>query len=94
MSKKKKGKKPFQSPPNQDGGLSKKILDIFKSQPEKSFDFKVILDKLKIEDTKTRNKVIRLLGQLTAKGQLKHVDDKKFQFNGLDDFHTGIIDMP
>ena len=93
MSRKKKGKKPFQSSPNQDGGLSKKILDIFKSQHEKSFDFKVILDKLKIEDTKTRNKVIRLLGQLTAKGQLKQVDDKKFQFDALEDFHTGIIDM-
>ncbi|MBZ9652837.1 ribonuclease R [Psychroflexus montanilacus] len=93
MSKKKKGKKPFQASPDRDGGLSKKILDIFKSQPEKSFDFKIILEKLKIEDTKTRNKVIRLLGQLTAKGQLKNVEDKKFQFDGLEDFHTGIIDM-
>jgi ribonuclease R/exosome complex exonuclease DIS3/RRP44 len=93
MSKKKRGKKPFQTPADQDGGLSRKILDIFKSQPEQSFDFKIILDKLKIEDTKTRNKVIRLLGQLTAKGQLKHVEDKKFQFDGLEDFHTGIIDM-
>ena len=93
MSKKKKGKKPFQAPANPDGGLSKKILDLFKKQSEKSFDYKYVLEKLKIEDTKTRNKVIRLLGQLTAKGQLKHVEDKKFQFDGLEDFHTGIIDM-
>ena len=93
MSKKKKGKKPFQTPGNPDGGLSRKILDIFKRQSDKSFDYKTILEKLKVEDTKTRNKVIRLLGQLTAKGQLKHVADKKFQFDAEEDFHTGIIDM-
>lgn len=93
MSKKKKGKKSFQASPDRDGGLSKKILDLFKKQPEKSLDFNYVLDQLKIEDTKTRNKVIRLLGQLTAKGQLKKVDDKKFQFDALEDFYTGIIDM-
>ncbi|MFD0931839.1 ribonuclease R [Psychroflexus salinarum] len=93
MSKKKKDKKSFQASPDRDGGLSKKILDIFKKQPEKSVDFHYVLEKLKIEDTKTRNKVIRLLGQLTAKGQLKKVDDKKFQFDAVEDFHTGIIDM-
>ena len=93
MSKKKKGKKPFQSAPEKDGGLLKKILDLFKKQPEKGFDFKYILEKLKIDDTKTRNSVIRLLGQLTAKGQLKQIEDKQFQFAAIDDFHTGIIDM-
>lgn len=93
MSKKKKGKKSFQTSPDRDGVLSKKILDLFKKQPEKGLDFNYVLDQLKIEDTKTRNKVIRLLGQLTAKGQLKKVDDKKFQFDAVEDFYTGIIDM-
>lgn len=93
MSKKKKGKKPFHTSDQADGGLSKKILDIFKKQSDQNFDFKTILEKLKIDDTKTRNKVIRLLGQMTAKGQLKQVGDKKFQFDAEEDFHTGIIDM-
>ncbi|WP_127845981.1 ribonuclease R [Psychroflexus aestuariivivens] len=93
MSKNNKRKKSTHARPGNDDGLSRKILNIFKNKPDQAFDFQYISEKLNIKDTKTRNKVIRLLGQLTAKDQLKQVDNKKFQINATDNFYTGTLDM-
>lgn len=93
MSKNNKRKKSTHARPGNEDGLSRKILNIFKNKPDQAFDFQYILEKLNITDTKTRNKVIRLLGQLTAKDQLQQVDNKKFQINGNENFYVGTIDM-
>jgi len=84
MSKKKKS----------DRNIRGKVLNIFKENPGKLFNYKQIASKLKIKDTQKRNSVIKAMGELNA---FKIIDQKspgKYVFI-LDnkDFVEGIIEM-
>lgn len=70
-----------------------KILRIFKSNENESFNYKEIASRLNVDDAKSRNRIIRTLAQQTAKGKLKETSRGKFQFNGSSDFYEGSIDM-
>ncbi len=84
MSKKKKS----------DRNIRGKVLNIFKENPGKLFNYKQIASKLKIKDTQKRNSVIKAMGELN---DFKIIDQKspgKYVFI-LDnkDFVEGIIEM-
>ena len=57
MSKKKK----------KDRNIRGKVLNIFKENPSKLFNYKQIASRLNIKDTQKRNSVIKAWGNLTLK---------------------------
>lgn len=73
--------------------LTEKILRIFRANEGKDFNYKQIAARLEVTDTKTRNRIIRTLAQLTAKQKLVQVSRGSFQFNGSSDMYEGVIDM-
>ncbi|MGB2087029.1 MAG: ribonuclease R [Psychroflexus salarius] len=73
--------------------FSQKVLSFFRQHRDKSYSFNQIADLLDLKDTKTRNRLIRLLGQLTAKGQLKQDQNHHFSLNTKDHLYTGKVDM-
>ncbi len=73
--------------------LTEKILRIFRANDTKHFNYKQIAARLEVTDTKTRNRIIRTLAQLTAKQKLVQVSRGNFQFNGTSDMFEGVVDM-
>ncbi len=73
--------------------FSQKILNILRKQPTKGFKFPQIAEKLNANDTKTRNRIIRTLGELTAKKKLIQNQSGQFQFNDTSNVFEGIVDM-
>lgn len=65
----------------------------FLKNKDKTYDFKQLADILELKDTKTRNRLIRLLGQMTAKNELTQIDAEHFKFNTADAIYTGKVDM-
>ncbi|RRO20121.1 ribonuclease R [Flavobacteriaceae bacterium 14752] len=73
--------------------LSQKILNILRKQPTKGFKFPQIAEKLDANDTKTRNRIIRTLGELTSKKKLVQTQSGQFQFNDTSNVFEGVVDM-
>jgi ribonuclease R/exosome complex exonuclease DIS3/RRP44 len=73
--------------------FSQKILNILRKQPTKGFKFPQIAEKLNAKDTKTRNRIIRTLGELTAKKKLVQTQSGQFQFNDTSNVFEGVVDM-
>jgi len=73
--------------------FSQKILNILRKQPTKGFKFPQIAEKLNANDTKTRNRIIRTLGELTAKKKLVQTQSGQFQFNDTSNIFEGEVDM-
>lgn len=73
--------------------LSQKILNILRKQPTKGFKFPQIAEKLNANDTKTRNRIIRILGELTSKKKLVQTQSGQFQFNDTSNVFEGVVDM-
>ncbi len=85
--KKKKGSKTKFS------NLSQSVLNVLKSDSDKSFNYKQICAKLGITDSSGRNQVIKRLHQLKSKGKLEETDRGKFQIIKAIDYYTGKIDI-
>ena len=84
MSKKKK----------KDRNIRGKVLNIFKENPTKLFNYKQIASKLNIKDTQKRNSVIKAMGQLNAQKIINQRSPGKYIFVVDNrDFIEGIIEM-
>ena len=84
MSKKKK----------KDRNIRGKVLNIFKENPTKLFNYKQIASKLNIKDTQKRNSVIKAMGQLNAQKIINQRSPGKYVFVvDNKDFIEGIIEM-
>ncbi|MGO2294532.1 MAG: ribonuclease R [Psychroflexus halocasei] len=73
--------------------FKKRVLEVFQKNKDKTYTFKQIAEILELKDTKTRNRLIRLLGQMTAKNELIQKDEYHFKFNTADLIFTGKVDM-
>lgn len=73
--------------------FKKRVLEVFQKNKDKTYTFKQIAEILELKDTKTRNRLIRLLGQMTAKNELIQKDEHHFKFNTADSIFTGKVDM-
>lgn len=84
MSKKKK----------KDRNIRGKVLNIFKENPSKLFNYKQIASRLNIKDTQKRNSVIKVMGQLSAQKIINQRSPGKYVFVvDNKDFIEGIIEM-
>jgi ribonuclease R/exosome complex exonuclease DIS3/RRP44 len=59
--------------------ITKGIFTVLEKEPSKSFNYKQIASKLKIEDTQGRNDLIKRLGQLKTKDRIVEVERGKYQ---------------
>ncbi|WP_394906584.1 ribonuclease R [uncultured Mesonia sp.] len=89
MTKRKKKK----SSQNKINNLSQKILSILREHQEKSFNYKQIAAKLKVNDASGRNQIIKKLNQLAGKKDILAVDRGKFQINLQHNYYQGVVDM-
>ena len=77
-----------------DRNIRGKVLNIFKENPSKLFNYKQIASKLNIKDTQKRNSVIKAIGQLNAQKIINQRRPGKYVFVvDNKDFIEGIIEM-
>ena len=77
-----------------DRNIRGKVLNIFKENPSKLFNYKQIASKLNIKDTQKRNSVIKAMGQLNAQKIINQRSPGKYVFVvDNKDFIEGIIEM-
>ena len=77
-----------------DRNIRGKVLNIFKENPTKLFNYKQIASKLNIKDTQKRNSVIKAMGQLNAQKIINQKSPGKYVFVVDNrDFIEGIIRM-
>lgn len=73
--------------------FSGKILKIVSKNPNKSFNYKQIAAILELDDTKSRNEIIKELKYLAAKDKLEEVERGKYRVIAKNDYIEGTIDM-
>jgi ribonuclease R len=80
--------------------LNKKVKDftaqIFKilsKEPSKSFNYKQIAAVLELNDTKSRNEIIRDLKILKAQDKIHETEIGKYQIISKSEYYEGVIDM-
>lgn len=70
-----------------------KILKILSKDPDKTFNYKQISARLELDDTQSRNQIIKDLKILKAQGSLEEPEPGKYKIIETQDYITGIIDM-
>lgn len=73
--------------------LSGKILKLLSKNNSKSFNYKQIAAAFDVNDTKSRNQIIKELKYLHSKDKIQEVDRGKFQIVEQSDYFEGVIDM-
>jgi len=73
--------------------LKKYILDIFRNDPSRLYNYKQIAKKLDIKDKETRKLINTVFYSLVEKGSLEEVYTGKFKFVSTGAYITGIVDM-
>lgn len=73
--------------------ISKKILKIFRKNPDKKFNHKQIAAKLTLDKPNERDLVVKELSKLAGKEKLKQVARGKFQYDEQSEFFDGVLDM-
>jgi len=68
-------------------------MKILKEDHHKTFNYKQICAKLDVNDTSSRNMVIKKLAQLKAKDQIIEPERGKYQLIPNRNYHTGILDV-
>ena len=86
MNNKKRSKKKIQNYTNT-------ILNILRSERNKSFNYKQIAAKLGVNDASSRNQIIKTLHKLKAKKEIEEIDRGKFKAVISTEYHTGIIEV-
>nr|WP_297306551.1 ribonuclease R [uncultured Flavobacterium sp.] len=76
-----------------DKDFSGKILKLLSKNPSKSYNYKQIAAAFEVDDTKSRNDIIKELKYLTSKEKIEEVDRGKFQIVMQSDYVEGVIDM-
>jgi VacB/RNase II family 3'-5' exoribonuclease len=69
------------------------IFKILSKEPSKSFNYKQIAAKLELNDTKSRNEIIKDLKILKAQDKIHETEVGKYQIISKSEYYEGIIDM-
>jgi ribonuclease R/exosome complex exonuclease DIS3/RRP44 len=69
------------------------IFKILSKEPNKSFNYKQIAAVLELDDTKSRNEIIRDLKILKAQDKIHEVEVGKYQMVSKAEYYEGTIDM-
>ena len=69
------------------------IFKILSKEPSKSFNYKQIAAALELNDTKSRNEIIRDLKILKSQDKIHETDRGKYQIISKSEYYEGIIDM-
>ncbi|MBM1105217.1 ribonuclease R [Aurantibacter crassamenti] len=89
MSKKKK-----KASNHRNNEITKGIFTVLEKEPSKTFNYKQIASKLKLDNTQDRNQLIKRLGQLKEKNRIQ--EEERGRYKALvseKTVHTGIVDM-
>ncbi|THF47665.1 ribonuclease R [Flavobacterium supellecticarium] len=78
---------------NKGKDFSAKIFKILSKDPNKTFNYKQIAAVLELNDTQSRNEIIKELKYLTAKEKIEEVDRGKYRIITKADYFEGVIDM-
>ena len=78
---------------NKISNLTNTILSILKKERNKTFNYKQIASILGVNDTSSRNQIIKKLQQLKAKQEIEEIDRGKFKATVSNEYHTGILDV-
>lgn len=78
---------------NKISNLTNTILSILKKDRNQTYNYKQIAAKLGVNDTSSRNQIIKKLQQLKAKQEIEEVERGKFKAVVTTEYHTGIVDM-
>jgi ribonuclease R len=73
--------------------FSRKIYKILAKDPNKSFNYKQIAAILELDDTKSRNEIIKELKLLASQEQIEETDRGKYRVISKADYVEGTIDM-
>jgi len=73
--------------------FSTKIFKILSKSPNKTFNYKQIAAILELDDTKSRNEIIRELQFLASKEKIEEVEKGKYRVLAKADYVEGTIDM-
>ncbi|WP_376777478.1 ribonuclease R [Flavobacterium covae] len=74
--------------------FSGKILKLLSKEPNKPFNYKQIASRLDVDDTKSRNEIIKDLKILASKKQILEIEPGKYIVKAQSqDYYEGIIDM-
>ncbi len=93
MTHKKKKRKGKKLPSYNQKTLKKFIIDIFRKDAGKLYNYKQIAKQLDIKDHETRKLINNVLYQFVNDGKLEEVYTGKFKFIAKGAFITGIVDM-
>lgn len=74
--------------------FSHKILKLLSKHPEKTFNYKQIAARFEVEDTKSRNEIIKELKMLASKKKIVETEPGKYMVKAQSqDYYEGKIDM-
>lgn len=73
--------------------FTRSILGILRKDSQHAYNYKQLAAKIGVDDPGSRNKIIRNLAQLAAKGKIEEVERGKFKLLRGDDYYTGILDL-
>ena len=73
--------------------LTNTILGILKKEHNKTFNYKQIAAILGVNDTSSRNQIIKKLHQLKTKQEIIEVERGKFKAVVTTEYHSGILDL-
>ena len=91
MTKKKKSRKTL--PVYNKRTLENQIIGIFKKNPAKTFNYKVISKRLHTTDKQTKKLIVEVLNELAQKNKIKEIYTGKFKFVISSSQITGIVQM-
>ena len=69
------------------------ILKIIAKDANKTFNYKQIAAALNVDDTKSRNDIIKDLNRLKQKGNIEEPEKGKFKIIAKSEYYEGIVDM-
>ena len=70
-----------------------KIIKILSKESDKSFNYKQVAASLEVNDTQSRNEIIKELKLLKSKGTIEEIAPGKYQFVAKNNYIEGKIDM-
>ncbi|WP_306351240.1 ribonuclease R [Flavobacterium sp. '19STA2R22 D10 B1'] len=73
--------------------FTSKILKILSKDVNKTFNYKQIGAKLELDDTQSRNQIIKDLKILAAQNKIEEVEKGKYKVIATQDYYEGTIDM-
>ncbi|MEM7085910.1 MAG: ribonuclease R [Bacteroidota bacterium] len=74
-------------------GLTQNIIEVFRKNRATGLNYKQISAKLKLNDAKSRNTIIKILRKLQGKGTLQEIERGKFILTPSMNYHTGVLDV-